>query len=113
MHKNYIYLAIVIVALIGLGTGIAYGLYLMTSNPVGITVNSQYGLTLAANVTTITVGDSVHLTATCNDTSFTGTVNFLANGDSIANVTASGGVASYDWTPSIGSYSVVAEASHP
>ena len=76
--------------------GIVYGAYVMTSNTVDITPVAKFTLTLASNSTSPTVGvDTVRLTATCNDSTFAGTVTF----GSLGTATAVNGVAIKDYAP--------------
>ena len=92
--------------------GVAYGVYVMTSNNETIDVVEAV-LTLEVDANSIILGETITLNATCSDPNFNGPVAFTANGNSIGSATATDGTAILSWTPTAaGSYTVVATATH-
>ena len=84
--------------------------YLMTSNSVTINPTAQFTLTLSPDTSTPVVGDTVTLTATCNDNTFNGDVTF----SSLGTRTAVAGVATITFVPtSTTPVTITASATHP
>ena len=114
MNKNVV-LAIILAAIL-VTAGVALAAYLITSNTVNVTVLTQATMTLQANSTSLTVGDTVQLTATLSDGAASSglAVTFLDGATTLATVNAdTSGVAVYAYAPAAGSYVYTATATHP
>ena len=116
---------LIVVGIIALLIGIAYGTYTMISNPITGTVEPQPTptptptpepaiLTLTLTPETIYVGESWTLTATVSDGTAGIAVTFKEDGAPIdARITNSQGIATLTLTPTLGSHTYTAEAQHP
>jgi hypothetical protein len=110
-----------LLVLLALSVGSALASYsiasiVVNSNHVTATVNSAPTMTLTINggssaTSTLGDGSSFSLVATCSNSAFSGTVTFYGNDVVIGTATATNGVATFSWTPSVaGSYDVYAKA---
>lgn len=96
---------------------IAYATYVMTSNTVNVTVNPIAAtLMLVSNATSLTVGDSITLTATASDGATCAgiAVNFKDGATTIATLNMNSvGAVTYTYVPTVGSHAYTAVATHP
>jgi hypothetical protein len=100
MNTKTKYLAVALTAIL-LTVGVSVGAeYVMNSNIVNVPVGAQATLILASNATSAIVGDTIHLTSTCSDATYTGTVTFLDGATSIGTSPAVAGVATLNYVVS-------------
>jgi hypothetical protein len=113
MNSKIKYVAIALIALLSTVTVAVSAQYVMNSNILNHPVSAQATLVLAQNSTSSVVGDGVRLTATCSDTTFTGTVTFLDGVTTIGTANAVAGVATLDYTTATAkTYQFQASATH-
>ena len=105
-----------ILAVALLTVGVAYAVYLMTSNTVNVNVTSQAALTLTVDKTSIVQGESITLTVTASDGAVCAgvAVDFKEGASTLATINMNSvGVATYTFAPAVGSHTYFAEADHP
>ncbi len=96
MNKKTAVAAVTLIVVLIVACTYAYAQYVMTSNSLNHNSTERATILLSQNATTSVVGDTVVLTATCTDASYTGTVTFLDGSTALGTATASGGVAVFN-----------------
>lgn len=119
MEKKYKAIAATLIVFGLFLSGFAAANYVMTSNNVSVTVTNSATLTLAVSSSSYILGVGqvpLLLTATCSDSSFTGSVSFVETSPgsmTLGSAFAIAGVATFTWIPTTaGTYVIDATASH-